>query len=481
MVRLLASCRVACMAGLSPVLLAAQTSPTSDSLGLRLEAAVARVLRDGDEVRIADAQLAATRAQIEVARATGLPQLRFNGSYQQVLENARANIVGAVFNQNYVYNASGVLQQTVFQGGRIMSGVRAANAARRAAGASGEEVRAQAVVDVQRAYLQALFTDRVITIQTRNLAVADERLAQTQQLEAAGRASRYDVLRVKVERANLEPALVQARNDHALALLALKRLVNMHPQQPLRLESDVDTLTLPRVLALADSLDDRHRRAAVTAAEMTLDARTAGVRVARADLFPQISVSGTLGFLALPTAAQFPTRGGSTSNAFCPPGSAATRVCQNNGWFSDRNIGVQVTWPLFDGLRTKGNLDAAHAAQDLARAQLAQVREAVAVEAAAARAEFTRARTLYDARRATTGEAREALDLARLRNTRGLGTALEVSDAQLNLVRAEVNAARAIYDVFLAAADLARATGHPIPMPDGTQIRVDERGLVPRR
>jgi outer membrane protein len=465
---------------LDPTPLTAQPR-SSDSLGLRLEAAVARALRDGDEVRIADAQLDATRAQIGVARATGLPQLRFQGSYQQVLENARATIVGSVFGQNYVYNASSILQQPVFQGGRIMAGVRAANAARGAAGASGAEVRAQAVVDVQRAYLQALFTRRVIEIQSRNLAVADERLAQTAQLEAAGRAARYDVLRVKVERANLEPALVQARNDHELALLALKRLINVDPRQPLRLESDIDTLVLPRVVAFADSLGEVRTRALVTAAELTVDARNAGVRIARADLFPQISVTGTLGFLALPTSRIFPTRAGTTSNALCPDGSPATRVCQNNGWFADRNIGVQVAWPLFDGLRTKGNLDAAHAAVNLARAQLAQAREAVAVDAAATRAEFDRARTLYEARRATTGEAREALELARLRNSRGLGTSLEVSDAQLNLVRAEVNAARAVYDVFLAVADLARATGHSIPMPDGSQIRVDERGVTPRR
>jgi outer membrane protein len=333
------------------------------------------------------------------------------------------------------------------------------------------------VVDVEGAYLDALFTRRLVEIQRRNLLLADARVAQTQQLETAGRASRYDVLRLKVERANLEPALVQAQNDSALAVLNLRRLVNVPAEQPLILTSELDTLALQTLLAVVDTTPNTGAvRAAVRAAELTLSAREAGVRVARADLFPSVTATLTSGFLALPASNGLPTRLGNTSNTNCPAGSAATRLCQNNGWFTDRNFGFQVVWPIFDGLRTKSNIDNARAQVDLSSVQLAIVREAVATEAAAARAEFARARTLFDARRQTVSEASEAYQLAVLRHTRGVGTTLDVSDAQLNLVRAEVNAARAIYDVFLAAADLARVTGRPIPLPDGGAMRITDRG-----
>jgi outer membrane protein len=348
----------------------------------------------------------------------------------------------------------------------VVAGARAASAARGAARANTSEVRGQVVVDVQRAYLNALFTKRLIDIQQRNVQLADDRVAQTRQLEAAGRASRYDVLRLKVERANLEPALVQAVNDYELAVLNLRRLVNIDAAQPVVLTSELDTLAVQRVLAAADTATPGALRAAVRAAELTRTAREAAVRVARADLFPSITATYTNGFLALPAG----------NGAFCPPGSAATRVCQNNGWFPDRNFGFQVSWPVFDGLRTKANLENAHALVDQSNVQLALAREQVTLEAAAARAEFGRSRTLYDARRETVAEAREAFELATLRNTRGIGTVLDVSDAQLNLVRAEVNAARAIYDVFLAAAELARATGRPIPLPDGSVMRITDRG-----
>lgn len=449
----------------------------TDTLTLSFDAAVLRALRDGEEVRSANASVDIADAQVGITRSTGLPQLRLNSGYNQVVENARATIVGSVFGQAYTYTANAQLQQPLFLGGRVVAGAKAAGAVRGAARATTAEVRGQVVVDVERAYLNTLFTRRLIEIQQRNLQLADDRVAQARQLETAGRASRYDVLRLKVERANLEPAVVQAQNDYALAVLNLRRLVNVPAERPIILTSELDTLSLQRLLATVDTSPNVGAvRSAVRAAELTLVAREAGVKVARADLLPSINATLTSGFLALPASNGLPTRGGSTSNAFCPDGSAATRVCQNNGWFTDRSFGFQVSWPIFDGLRTKANIENAHAQVDQSTIQLALVREQVALEAAAARAEFGRARTLFDARRETVAEATEAYDLAVLRNTRGVGTTLDVSDAQLNLVRAQVNAARAIYDVFLAAADLARATGRPIPLPDGGAMRITDRG-----
>ena len=449
----------------------------TDTLTLSFDAAVLRALRDGEEVRSANASVDVADAQVGLTRSTGLPQLRLNSGYNQVVENARATIVGAVFGQAYTYTANAQLSQPLFLGGRVVAGAKAASAVRSAARANTAEIRGQVVVDVERAYLNALFTRRLIEIQERNLKLADDRVAQATQLETAGRASRYDVLRLKVERANLEPAVVQAQNDYAIAVLNLRRLVNVPSERPLSLTSELDTLALQRLLTTVDTMPTSGAvRSAVRAAELTLTAREAGVRVARADLMPSVTATLTSGFLALPSSNGLPTKGGSTSNSFCPAGSAATRLCQNNGWFTDRSFGFQVSWPIFDGLRTKANIENAHAQVDQSGIQLALVREQVALEAAAARAEFGRARTLFDARRQTVAEANEAYDLAVLRNTRGVGTTLDVSDAQLNLVRAQVNAARAIYDVFLAAAELARATGRPIPLPDGGAMRITDRG-----
>ena len=443
-----------------------RTGVPSDTLRLSIEEAVTRAVRLSDETRLAAAQLDLTEAQITTARAAGLPQLRLNGTYTQVIENARAKIVGSVFGQSFTYNTNANLSQTLFQGGRIFAGTRAASDVRQCARYDQAEVRARVSVDIQRAYFQALLTDRLYDIQVRNLALADDRLKQVERLESGGRAARYDVLRARVERTNQEPGLIQARSDRELAVLAVKRILNLPIDQPLVLTSALDPEALQAfVMTVANDSSRDPVRASVRSAEALVEARGEGVRIARADLMPTVSAFFQTGYLALPSNNGVPTVWGQASNSLCPAGSAATRICQNNGWFPDRNFGLQISWPLFDGLRAKGNIDLAQAQRRVAELQLSQEREQVQVERAEARAEFARARSAYEAQRDNAREAEEAYRLAALRFERGLDTQLEASAVQLQLLIAQTNEARSIFDLYIAAADLARARGLPIPLP----------------
>jgi outer membrane protein TolC len=438
----------------------------ADTVALSLGDAVAMAVRSSDEVQAAAAQIDMAEAQVAVSRAGILPQLRLSGGYTRTIESARGQAVGQIFNQANTYTVTGNLSQTVFEGGRVLAGWRAATRTRQAARLNAAEARAQITLDVERAYLQALFSDQMLGIQETNYELAEARLEQVQQLEQAGRVAHYDVLRARVERANLEPLVVQAQSDRDIALLNLKRLLNIPLDQPLRLTTAIDAPSVEAVLAAADadSAADGSLRASVRSAELVARARRDVVTATRGDLWPTISVFLNYGAQAFPRDG-FPWSGGRLGNNFCPPGANPTQSCHNGGWFSDMNVGLNFSWPLFDGFRTKGNLELGRAQARQAEIDLARERKNVALEVARSRAELTRARTLYSARRQTAAEAEETFRLASLRYSRGLGTQLDVSDAQLALLTAQTNEARAIYDLYLAAAALARAQGREIPLP----------------
>lgn len=443
-----------------------RSAPPSDTLRLSVEEAVTRAVRHSDETRLSAAQLEVTEAQITTARAAGLPQIRLNGSYTQVIENARANIVGSVFGQAFTYNTNANISQTFFQGGRIFAGTRAANNSRQAARYDLAETRARVAVDVQRAYFQALLSDRLYEIQVKNVELADERLKQVERLESGGRAARYDVLRARVGKTNLEPGLIQAQSDRELSILEVKRILNVSVDQPLVLTSALDPDALQAFITnVANDSSADPVRPSVRSAEAIVEARGEGIRVARADMLPTVSAFFQTGYLALPSNNGLPTIWGQSSSTLCPSGSPPTRICQNNGWFPDRNFGVQISWPLFDGLRAKGNVDLAQAQRRVAEVQLVQEREQVQLERARARAEFARARAAYEAQRDNAREAEEAYRLAALRFERGLDTQLDASAVQLELLIAKTNEARSIFDLYIAAAELARARGISIPLP----------------
>jgi outer membrane protein TolC len=437
-----------------------------DTVRLSVEDAVAMALRQSDEVGVAAAQVDVADALYGAARANVLPQLRVSAGYTHVYESARGQAVGSVFNQPNTYTSALTLSQTLFQGGRLMSAARSANELRQAARYDEREQRAQVTLQVQRAYLQALFAGRIAELQETNLALASSRLAQVEQFERAGQAARYDVLRARVERSNLEPLAIQARSDREIAVLELKRVLNVPAEQPVALVSRIDPAAAAALLATVADTGIVGVRAAVRSAELNLAARRLNVAVARADYYPAVTAFFQSGYQAFPGPGQgFPASRGSLREDLCPPGSVAGRLCQNGGFFSDRQAGLNISFPLFDGFRVKSNVDLAEAQARLAELQLRQQREATALDVARARAELRRSQAVFAARRQNSAEADEAFRLASLRFTRGLSTQLEVSDAQLALLTAQSTEARATYDLFLASADLARALGRPIPLP----------------
>ena len=458
--------------GVSPAAVMGQGSPSphmGDTLRLSVQEAVAAAQLASDEVKLSAAQVDAADAQVALARANGLPQLRINTSYSHVYENARSTAVNAVFNQPNTYAITASLSQTLFQGGRIVASTRAAGDLRSASRLDEQETRARLNVDVQRAYLNVLFAGRLAEIQRSSVALATARLDQLQQLQSAGRAARYDVLRARVERANLEPVAIQAENDRVMAMLELKRLLNIPIDRPVELTSALDAdavaALVPTFAALADSsaIPDR---ASLRSAELVRQSRREAITVARADFLPSFSIGFNTGYSAFPPPGfGFPDRFGTTAHEFCSPTASAGSFCQNGGWFADRSISATLSFPVFDGLRARSNVNVAQANLRIAELQLQVQRETVALEVASARAELLRARSVFNARQQNSSEAQEAFQLASLRFSRGLSTQLEVTDAQLALATAQSGEARATYDLYLATAELARALGRPIPFP----------------
>ena len=441
-------------------------APT-DTLRLSLEEAVTTGLRVGDEIRLANAQADIADAQFDAAFSTMMPQLRINSTFGRTFDNARSAAVNPVFSTTNTYTANAQLSQTLFQGGRLYNTTRASANLARASRLDAEERRALFTVELQRAYMAALLAERLVQLQETNLQLASTRLTQVQQFQAAGRAAQYDVLRARVERANIEPLAIQARNDRDMAQLELKRLLNLPVERPLVLTTTIDP-NAAQVL-VASYLDSavQPNRAALRAAELTARSRQFSVAAARAEFLPTVTAFIQTGFGAFPAAGfGIPTERGARDASFCRPGQTVpAQGCQNGGWFVDRSLGVNFSWAIFDGMRARSSFEVARAADRIAELELRQERERVTLEVARARAELQRAKSVFDARRQNSSEAQEAFRLASLRFSRGLSTQIEVSDSQLALFTAESGEARATFDLYLATAELARALGRPIPMP----------------
>lgn len=448
-----------------------------DTLALSLDEAVSRALRDSEEIARARAGLEAAESQVTQATSAALPQLNSSVVYNRAVKTifdgmgamptvddaeippafdesktpkerfdllsdlmatnfVSAMFAGLPFGRKNTYMASFSLSQPLYVGGKVGAALKVAQHYRAVATSQVDETEADLILQVRSAYLTASLAGRMVHIARESRRIAEAHYEQVEDFHAAGTASEFDLLRARVELENRDPVVVQAEDGENLALLELKRLVNLPADQPLRLTSELD----PAVMDVDEA--ELHRlvmqRPILQAAEEAVSMRAQAVRIAKGDRLPTVALQGNMGFQGFPEDPM-------------PPGWG--------DWRKDWSVAVAVSVPLFDGFRTKGRIDQAQSDLVMAHLEEAQLKEGLALQTEAALAAYRSSRAQIRARRETVALAERALELAEVRFSTGLSTQLEVSDAALLLDQARVNEAQALFDYARALAQLERLTG----------------------
>ena len=456
------------------------TAPSRDTVRLAIGDAIARAVGQSEEVRLARSQVDLADAQVTAARSAALPQIDGNVSYTRTFDSpfntggftlpdsltfepdttlsleervrylerrAPAAGIGGIgalfgnlpFGQANSYVLSGSLSQPVYSGGRVGAGLAIAREYLDASELGLEESLADIELDVQNAYYRALLAAELEAISRAAVAQAERFLTQERLRLEAGEASELDAMRAEVALENLRPELVEAQNSAALAVLDLKRLIDIPLNQPVVLTT---ALTAPSAAELANPQVDAQavltRRAAVQAAERQVEIRRQQVRLARGALLPSVSVSMNYGRQIFP------------SDVFRFSGQE---------WRTDWNASVNVSVPIFSGFRRQAEIDQARITLEQERLRLGQLRESVQLQFEQARGERERAAATIAARQRTVDQAQRVHDLTVLRYERGLATQLEVTDARLALLQARTNLVQATTDFYIAEATVARSLG----------------------
>jgi outer membrane protein len=429
-----------------------------DTVALTLEEAVMRGVREGEEVQAARARRALAESQITQARAGAFPQISsavaYNRTLASIFDNLRFDLPGngngeepgenpfaaLPFGQRNTWNAALQITQPLYTGGRVGTALGIARDVRSAALHQVDEAEAEIAQQVATAYFQAVLAGHMVGIAREAYDLADATLRQVELFRQQGTASEFDLLRARVDRDNLEPAIVEAQNARRLAELNLKRLVNLPADQPIATTTALVPVVAPVDRAALEAA--LRQRPALQALDDQVSARQGAVRIARADRLPSIGMAGTFAYQSFPRQVM--------------PFEA--------DWWRDWSVGVQASIPIFNGFRTRGQVEQAQAELRLAEIQREQVRQGLEVELEAALGEFDAARAQIEARTATVGQAERTLELAELRFRSGLATQLDISNARLLLQQARVNEAQALYNYVNALAWLERVAGGEISL-----------------
>ncbi|MES2987709.1 MAG: TolC family protein [Pseudomonadota bacterium] len=264
-----------------------------------LDGLVAEALKNNTDLRVADANLREARARLRETRNARLPstQVSASASYGQAA-GSTLNLPGAgPRGENYDAGLDVGYQVDLF--GRIARAIEAGRADVEAVEAAYDLARITVAAETTRAYVDACSNGQQLAVARESLRVQEGTFDLTRRLFEGGRGTALDTSRAGalLEQTRADIPTLEAERQAALYRLAV--LTGRPPAEfPAEVASCDVAPTLNSAVPVGDGASLLARRPDIRAAERRLAAATARVGVATADLYPSISLGGSIGSTA---------------------------------------------------------------------------------------------------------------------------------------------------------------------------------------
>lgn len=433
--------------------------PIATAQTLDFDQCVATALRQNPDLSVSRAQLDQARAGLRQAQGSRMPKL--TASVNATRTNDALNAFGlklsqrnATFNDfganqftgpsalgvapdnlNYPgnvnnYNTRLEVQLPLYTGGLIEGNIEQAQAYIKAAQQGDVAARQQVIFNVLQAYQGVHSARAFVNVAKQAEAATATQVKNIENMVKGGVVVKSDLLSAQVRLEDVRIQLLQAQNAEAAALDQLHILLGISLANPL----DVGAPVMPtavagspadlRALALADNPK-------LKAMRNQLGASQAGVKIAKAGLYPQIGLmarqdwnDSKVGFSA-----------------------------------SSYTLGGQLSWTVFDGNVTRGAVDRASASHAEQQARLLQAENGIILQVDDARRKAEEATFRLTARQLAVKSADAAADLVNKRYANGVATIAELLAAQAQQDKAHADVVSAQYDLAVQRASLKLAIG----------------------
>ena len=443
---------------------------------ISLTRALQIALASSQTLRDAELDLDVARGQVREAFASVLPDVSATASYSRNLKVQQGFLPAIIFDPNAprdqlipirfgsdnTWVATLNASQPLFQ----MDAFVALGAAGRFREFQRERVRgtAQEVVTLVRiSYFNALLAEENVRLNENSVARVRKTLDETRALNRAGMASEYDVLRLEVQLGNFVPNLRRAQFNLERARRTLLVEMGVDPEMPIELEgrlneidindissNSTENAALLRVSGVEVPSDSDLEGTVAWALRERSDVRQlrsqillneAQVQVQRADFFPTLSVFSNYSV----TAQQ--------------DGSPAFFGRSSNQRTTTAVTGLRVEVPIFSGLSRGARVQQAQAVVRQIETRLERLQRQAANELHTLMDDVREARERAGSQTRAVAQAQRGFEIASAEYRAGVGSQLQITDAEVALRESEFNYAQAVYDYLVARALLDAAVG----------------------
>lgn len=331
------------------------------------------------------------------------------------------------------------LTMPIYTGGQLEGAIKAADLAMNANELGLELCKQQVKAATMSAYYQALQAKNQIKVAQDSVNTLTEHLKNVNAQYTVGTVAKSDVLGTQVQMANAEQNLINANNSYDVAIASLNNVMGLPTDTELNLTDSLDynvyEIPLEECTAYA-----RSNRPDVLMADYQVAIAEAGVQQAKAGYMPKVSAQASKSWAGED-----------------PFGSEETdkRYAQNNNW----TAGVVVSWDIWDNNVTQSKVNQSKAAVAKAEAAAENTRQSGDLEVRTAYLNLKAAEKSINTTQVAVDKAQEDYKIAQVRYAAGVGTNLDVMDAEEKLAQAQTNYYTALYNYNSSKAALDKAMG----------------------
>ena len=410
---------------------------------LTLQQSIDLAIASNKDLKILTAKAREQDGLLLQAKATNRPFLSGVASYAQNDNNFQQKMNGASMGSDKNWSTALRVDQSVYEGG---AGIARTEAQELQVSAVKEQYRAllnDTLFQVKQQFAAVLLAHEKIIVQQQSVELLAEEYRQEKQRYAAGTVSQYNVLTAEVALANGKTPLITAQNEERIAKEQLRETLGFQDDNQILpdvgINLDGQLRYEPRIVILADTIREAlANRPELKALELLSRAAQKGVDVEFAGYLPALSVYGSYGLEK--------DRQSDSLSEF------------DNGW----RIGADLKWSIFDSFLTKGKVDSAKARLAQAQETLSKNKLSIEVEVRRIYSSYTEATELVQASSKVVEQGEENVRLAKSRLSAGVGTQLELLNAQYALTSARTNYVQALYNYIVATAGVDRVTGSAV-------------------
>ena len=285
-------------------------------------------------------------------------------------------------------------------------------------------------IQVASYYLQVLFNEELVKIAQRQVELSQEQLDRKVTFFKNGKASEAEVYEAKSRVAQDEYSLVQAQNNHQLALLDLSQLLELPTPENFQIET-------PNVEAFSTQLslpDEVYAQAllnkpAIKAAQYRLAGAAKSIRIAQSAWYPQLSFGAGIG-----------------TNYYSITG--IENASFGSQWHQNMNKYLQfsLSIPLFNRFATRNRVKSARIQRNALAWQLEESKKALYKEIQQAYYNARAAESQYQSSQTASQSAEASFKLMSEKYANGKATATEYNEMRATWMKALSEQVQARYD-----------------------------------